>query len=883
MAGAAMAQAPAGAQPEQLLGEVVVTATRQSDTINRVAMSVAAVTQQSIQQQGLNSLQDLARVTPGVTFQKSGQSSGFDINIRGVYSPVGAPTVGVYLDDVSLAKRGASVNLGSFSTAIPQLFDLDRVEVLKGPQGTLYGGSAMGGAIRFITPTPSLTKMSTYISTQADIQDGGDPSYQFGAAVGGPIIEDKLGFRVSGWAQHTGGWLDHVDLFTKKSIENNTNSGNAEALRGSLLWQATPNLRIMPSIYYSNQHADDNDQWMENIPAYRVGAPTAPAAGSALCNGSTISTGCNASTLKSVNGVPLSNFNIPNGFFKPYTDGPYDFYGPFKTPQNYDLDTNGNAIAGKAPYTTRIFMPAITIDYDMGLLQFHSTTAYENDLSTSYQLGKYGSNSTYSTTGLPTNITGNCGNGAGPLDYVNGCSPVVIPGFPQVFDDFHAKNQHTNYSQEFRVSSRPDLRPVSFVAGVYYSSSTLKTDTMQRENDNELTCFVRNICGPLAYGYLTGQAELFGVETSESHVKQRDQEIALFGEANWYVTEKLKLTAGVRMSQVTFDFRNYSGGPHGTGSPAGFVATVAAPFAINYAACPNTAAGCPYLTITGHTVERPITPKFGVSYQATDRTLLYFTAAQGFRPGGVNAPVNPGICAADFAALGITSTPTQFLSDKVWSYEGGVKSNIAGRAQINASAFYVDWQKPQSSLTLAQCGRTYTGNAGAAAIKGADVQGQWRVGGGLTLSGSVAYQDARYTQTVFGLGSSANPPRLFASGEPIRLTPTWTYTLGGVYNFEAMTLPAYVRADYEFRGAYVRGVAQGDAGYDAVIRNGAPTHFMTARAGVTRGPVEVNIYAINLTNSQDIINEYHVAVQAPQVMATTFRPRQIGMQIVYKH
>jgi iron complex outermembrane receptor protein len=81
----------------------------------------------------------------------------------------------------------------------------------------------------------------------------------------------------------------------------------------------------------------------------------------------------------------------------------------------------------------------------------------------------------------------------------------------------------------------------------------------------------------------------------------------------------------------------------------------------------------------------------------------------------------------------------------------------------------------------------------------------------------------------------------------------------------------------------VRGVAQGDAGYDAVIRNGAPTHFMTARAGVTRGPVEVNIYAINLTNSQDIINEYHVAVQAPQVMATTFRPRQIGMQIVYKH
>jgi outer membrane receptor protein involved in Fe transport len=500
-----------------------------------------------------------------VTFQKSGQSNGFDINIRGVYSPVGAPTVGIYLDDVALSKRGASANLGSFSTATPQLFDLERVEVLKGPQGTLYGGSAMGGAVRFITPTPSLKESSVYGMTQTSVQSEGDPSYEFGIAAGGPIISDTLGYRISAWGQKTGGWLDHVDLFTNQMVQENSNSGHAEALRGTLLWQATANLKVMPSLYYSVQHGDDNEQWMESIPAHRVGAPSVPATGIAICNGSTVSPGCAASTLRSVNGIPLSNYNIPNGFFVPYTEGPFN-YGPFKTPQNYCLDTLGDCIAGVASYTTRIFMPALTLDWTLGSVDIHSATAYESDKSTSYQLGKYGSNSTYATAALAPAITGNCGNGAGPLDLSVGCSPVIIPGFPQVFDDFHAQNEHTNFSQEIRVSWQPDQSRFSFVGGLYYSRSELETNTMQRENDNELTCFVRNICIPNAYGYVLGQAPLYGNITSMTHVVQVDKETALFGEATWRVTDKLKVIGGLRYSRVTFDFLNYSGGPHGTGT-----------------------------------------------------------------------------------------------------------------------------------------------------------------------------------------------------------------------------------------------------------------------------------------------------------------------------
>jgi len=136
--------------------EVVVTATRQTDTVNKVALSIAAVTQKNLDQQGIKNAADLTRVIPALTL--TNQTAGVaTFGIRGIVASVGAATTGVYLDDTSVTKRanaGVSQNNGA---PVPTLFDLERVEVLKGPQGTLYGGSSQGGTIRFITPTPSLT------------------------------------------------------------------------------------------------------------------------------------------------------------------------------------------------------------------------------------------------------------------------------------------------------------------------------------------------------------------------------------------------------------------------------------------------------------------------------------------------------------------------------------------------------------------------------------------------------------------------------------------------------------------------------------------------------------------------------------------------------
>src|SRR5262249_38310329 len=150
--------------------------------------------------QGVRAIDDIARLTPGITFHRTDarNTAMSSISIRGIASSAGAATTGIYIDD----PRGHARALGPRATALnafPQVFDLDRIEVLRGPQGTLFGAGSEGGTVRFITPQPGLAHSSGYMRTELGYTQGGDPSFEAGAAYGAPIIDDKLGFRVSAW------------------------------------------------------------------------------------------------------------------------------------------------------------------------------------------------------------------------------------------------------------------------------------------------------------------------------------------------------------------------------------------------------------------------------------------------------------------------------------------------------------------------------------------------------------------------------------------------------------------------------------------------------------------------------------------------------------
>ena len=206
-AGAADNNAAAAPAASDAIEEIVVTAERRSERLMDVPMSVTAFGQEKLDQQGLRSIDDLTRVAPGVTFLRNGTSvSGnyndedSDLSIRGVDSAAGASTTGIYVDDTPIQTR--HLNFGTVNP-YPALFDLERVEVLKGPQGTLFGAGSEGGTIRFITPEASLTTYSGYARAEFGRSTVAAANYEAGVAFGGRIIENVLGFRVSASSART--------------------------------------------------------------------------------------------------------------------------------------------------------------------------------------------------------------------------------------------------------------------------------------------------------------------------------------------------------------------------------------------------------------------------------------------------------------------------------------------------------------------------------------------------------------------------------------------------------------------------------------------------------------------------------------------------------
>jgi len=238
------------AQPGQM-AEVTVTANRREESVSKVPISVSAYTQDTMDIKGIKDIGDIARYTPGVTIDSS-QSN--QISIRGIAATGGSGTTGIYIDDVPIQVRALGFNADD---ALVKIFDLDRVEVLRGPQGTLFGAGSEGGTVRYITPKPSLTKSSFYAKAESSYTQGGTMSYEAGVAGGVPIIQDVLGVRASAWYRRDGGWIDRIDPTTLAIVDPNANHDDTVVLHVTGLWQASDTVTVTPGIYY--QHRSRND------------------------------------------------------------------------------------------------------------------------------------------------------------------------------------------------------------------------------------------------------------------------------------------------------------------------------------------------------------------------------------------------------------------------------------------------------------------------------------------------------------------------------------------------------------------------------------------------------------------------------------------------
>jgi iron complex outermembrane receptor protein len=243
--------------------EVVVTAQRRAESLSNVPVSISAYDRAALDNIGARDVMDVARTMPGILV-RSGFEGTTSIAIRGVSSSVGSATTGIYIDDTPIQVRALGVG-GTTTSAFPRIFDLERVEVLRGPQGTLFGSGSEGGTIRFITPTPSLAQSSMYARSEIGFTDHGDPSYELGLAIGAPVVVDSIGFRASIYGTSSGGWINRAPYPDSAIAARNANAETALVANVAFTFKPSATFTITPAVYFQREHSQDVAQYWPQL------------------------------------------------------------------------------------------------------------------------------------------------------------------------------------------------------------------------------------------------------------------------------------------------------------------------------------------------------------------------------------------------------------------------------------------------------------------------------------------------------------------------------------------------------------------------------------------------------------------------------------------
>jgi iron complex outermembrane receptor protein len=256
LAGPAAAQSADGASDD-----IIVTATKRDASLQDIPFSINAQTAEMIQRSGANTIEDISRSVAGLTVQNLGPGQS-QVTIRGVSAgqvvrdqPGVKEQVGIYLDE-------SAISLSLFTPDI-DLFDLNRVETLRGPQGTLFGAGSIGGTIRYITNQPTTDGLSGVVEGNVNMVAEDDFGWHVKGAINVPL-SDKIAARAVGYYTQYGGFIDA--LGEGGSRDNNVNSGKRYGGRLSVAFMPTEDITVTPRIVYQKVEADGfNRQEVYNL------------------------------------------------------------------------------------------------------------------------------------------------------------------------------------------------------------------------------------------------------------------------------------------------------------------------------------------------------------------------------------------------------------------------------------------------------------------------------------------------------------------------------------------------------------------------------------------------------------------------------------------
>ena len=663
------------------LEEIVVTAEKRESTVQATPISISALNAEELATQNVFSVEDLAGAVPGVSMRTAGPGQT-EYEMRGLTSAGGsAATVGFYLDEIPLSASAVALNGRTVIDA--DLFDLSHVEVLRGPQGTLYGAGSMGGTIKLVPNAPKLGVFegATDVSL-SQTASGGGTNGGVSLMVNLPIGE-TMAVRLVGTQKYISGWIPRVvaepgefpypvgfgtTCFSYCSTRGNVGAAPvAETIKGSNLEKFTAGRAEF--LLKPNDALSINARLM----------------------------------YQRIDAQGYNNYQSTGSSPAPYPATP-GIYQP--------LDV-------KEPYYDSFKLASLTVKYNFGPAELTSATGY-------WQRFVY--QSTDSTEALQ-NINGLTGSAA-PTPYPNG----FLPGLLYVETD-----PTTQISEELRLTSTGTGR-FQWVGGLYAADLHSGYITY---NQTPYITNAYNSAGPGVGNINNGGAAANpdGVIFDDNNPNVMKQS-AVFGETSYKITDTLKATVGVRYFKFTVANNSHQCGVGtGTGnatcqvdSASGSGDNVLPKVNLSYTPTPD-------LTLYG-TLAKGSRPG-GVNLpiplptlaQIQSNPLAYNCGVPNVNQLNPGTPIAPG-------TIYVTQQPAYFGPDSIWSYEIGEKARFDDRRfTLDADIYYVKWKSIQQVIDLS-CGYPYSANAGNALAYGPEVEFSALLMTGLTLGISGAYTKA---------------------------------------------------------------------------------------------------------------------------------------------
>lgn len=671
LARAADAAASNGTQVE----EVVVTAQKREERLLDVGLAVASLNAETLRTQRVASSEDLVSQVANLDVKENIPGAQAIVTVRGVglndFSSTNNSTVGVYIDDVFLA---------SFAEMDFNLYDLGRIEVLKGPQGTLYGRNSTAGAINIISAAPSLSGNSAMLSATA-------ANYDRYEAEGWANLKasDQLAFRFSGKYvdQGQGYWF-------ARPLGRDIGRQDIVSGRAQMLWEPDSATSVKLKFEAERERSEiGSGKFFGTIPT-AAGVTCPNFANTAVC-------------------VDSHGFTDTN-------------------PDPFSVTTDHVPIY-------RVSQENLTLhaDHDFGGVKLTSVTGYIDFKRDFY---------------------------------------IDADAAPTTDAEFNQNDKVRQFTQELRLAGGSPDR-VTWLAGAYYSWDRVQT---------------------LSPGYLPSLFNTTVLITAD----QKTTSGAVFGQADWTLTPKLKLVTGLR---YTDEDRSYVGGT-----------TDLNPFGLSFlcfavGACAFGAPGTHVLSFEDAKIhDRNWSWRGGLDYKPSDDTLVYGTIARGTKSGGFFN----GVSTNSFALA-------PYRPEQLTDYEAGVKTRLFDRTvQLEASVFWYDYQdlQTQTFTNVGAVSLIKLGNVGHATVKGLDADATWLPVKGLSLTAALGLLD---TQLGSFTSAGAAGPIVVPKGNKLPNAPDTSFN-------------GQIRYEWPLAGDWTASVQGGGHYSSKVFKEALNTPYLSAGA-----------------------------------------------------